>query len=156
MADDWNPLIPQRPKLPDIQIPIFEQRDFGALAKPPMPESMEFPVIEHPSDRIAKSNYASSFHERLVEWIRTFDAELDQSHEVGVTMVSFGQSVTFHLESMGYWNPSLISLKGKTHDGDPVELVQHVSQISILLVKLARHDPSTPKEPIGFYEYRGE
>jgi hypothetical protein len=69
---------------------------------------------------------------------------------VGVRLVSFGQSVVFHLEQIGYWNPSLISFKGFTEDGEPVELIQHVSQISVLLTKLSRKDPTKPKKPIGF------
>ena len=74
-----------------------------------------------------QENYASEFHKRLVEWINTFDAALDQAHEVGVRLVSFGQTVVFYLHDIGYWNPSLISFQGFTEDGSPVELIQHVS-----------------------------
>ena len=35
--------------------------------------------------------------------------------------------------------------------GAPVELIQHVSQISVLLMKLPRRDPDKPKKPIGFH-----
>lgn len=104
----------------------------------------------------AASNLASQFHKRLVQWISTFDASLDDRYEVGVRLVSFGQSVTFHLTNLGYWDPSLVSFTGLTAEGDPVELIQHVSQISILLLKLPRADPSKPKEPIGFYLFRLE
>jgi hypothetical protein len=38
-------------------------------------------------------------------------------------------------------------------NGDPVELIQHVSQISILLMKLKRSDPEAPKRPIGFKDW---
>lgn len=98
----------------------------------------------------AQANYASEFHERLVKWINNFDASLDEKHEVGIRLVNFGQTVVFHLENLGYWNPSLISFSGKTDSGDPVELIQHVSQISILLMKLPRKDPGKPKGQIGF------
>lgn len=98
----------------------------------------------------AQANYASEFHERLVKWINNFDASLDEKHEVGIRLVNFGQAVVFHLEDLGYWNPSLISFSGKTDSGDLVELIQHVSQISILLIKLPRKDPSKPKGRIGF------
>ena len=65
-------------------------------------------------------------------------------------MVTFGQTVVFHLEDMGYYDPSLICFFGTTDDGSPVQLVQHVSQISMLLMTLPRKDPSKPKRPIGF------
>jgi|SRR5882762_4340266 len=98
----------------------------------------------------AEANYASEFHKRLMKWINTFDAALDQEHEVGVRLVSFGQTVIFHLDNIGFWNPSLICFKGVTDDGSPVELIQHVSQISVLLMKLPRKDPQKPKRRIGF------
>jgi len=95
-------------------------------------------------------NLASEFHKRLVKWINDYDSSLDQDHEVGLMLVSFGQTVVFHLNDIGYWNPSLISFEGVTNEGEPVELIQHVSQISILLMKLKRLDTSQPKRKIGF------
>lgn len=100
--------------------------------------------------KITNPNLASEFYDRLVKWISDFDHSLDADHEVGVRLVSFGQSFTFHLEDMGYWNPSLISFRGHTEQGEPVDLIQHVSQISILLMKMRRPDPSQPKRPFGF------
>ena len=98
-----------------------------------------------------EANYASEFHKQLVLWIEDYNAKLDDEHEVGIRLVSFGQTIVFHLEKMGYSNPSLIMFIGKTENGDPVELVQHVSQISVLLMKLQRRDNSKPKSPIGLH-----
>lgn len=95
-------------------------------------------------------NLASEFHKRLINMINDFDRELDEEHEVGMRLVSFGQSVTFHVTDLGYWNPSLIVFHGVKEDGSPVELIQHVSQISFLLTKVPRLDPEKPKKPIGF------
>jgi hypothetical protein len=107
--------------------------------------------VRMPEISIPKNyNLASEFHSRLVKWINDFDSSLDQEYEVGVRLVSFGQTVVFHLDDISYWNPSLISFQGRTDDGHPVELIQHVSQISILLMKLKRPDPSKPKRKIGF------
>lgn len=112
----------------------------------------EFPHI--PPNALVTSveaNHASEFHRRLIEWIASFDQSLDQEHEVGIRLVSFGQAIVFRLEDLGYWNPSLISFKGQTEDGQPVELIQHVTQISVLLMRLPRADPTAPKKPIGFH-----
>ncbi|MGO4268243.1 DUF6173 family protein [Paenibacillus sp. TAF58] len=97
-------------------------------------------------------NNASEFHKRLVQMINDFDDVLDPEHEVGMRLVSFGQTIVFHVENLGYWNPSLIRFYGRTEKGDPVELIQHVSQISFLLMKVKRLDPSQPKKKlkIGF------
>lgn len=103
----------------------------------------------------AEEGLASEFHKRLITWINEFDKSLDNDHEVGVRLVSFGQSVVFHLTDIGYWNPFLISFTGTTDDGDPVELIQHVNQISILLMKLPRKNPKDKKQPIGFIQPSG-
>ena len=112
--------------------------------------AMHMPIIDY-----TNPNLASEFRKRLMEWIIDFDAALDDEHEVGIHLVSFGQAVRFHFESIGYYNPSLICFTGKLEDGDPVELIQHVSQISIMLVKMMRQDPSQPKKRIGFIEEEG-
>ena len=97
-------------------------------------------------------NMASEFRKRLIEWVNEFDESLDHEHEVGIRLVNFGQTVTFHLDAIGYYNPSLISFSGFMENGDPVELIQHVSQISVLLMKMKRPDPTKPKRTIGFFE----
>ena len=111
----------------------------------------ELPKFETPQFiKNAEQGIASEFYKRLIKWISDFDSALDNEHEVGVRLVSFGQSVVFHLNAIGYWNPFLISFSGTTDDGQPVELIQHVNQISILLMKLPRQNPEQPKRPIGF------
>lgn len=106
----------------------------------------EMPQIHIPTN----PNLASEFHHRLINWINDFHKSLDDEHEVGARLVNFGQSVTFHIEDISYWNPSLISFIGKNELGEPVELVQHVSQISILLLAMKRENVGQPKRPIGF------
>jgi hypothetical protein len=132
---DLKPLIPQIPKL---------------YVRPTIPDFKMPEIPRNPLLVAAEANYASEFYTRLVKWITDFDAKLDQENEVGVRLVSFGQNVVFTLQSLGYWNPSLISFTGITQDDSPVELIQHVTQISILLMKLPRTDPSKPKSRIGF------
>ncbi len=103
------------------------------------------PVSEYFTD-----GYASEFYKRLCVWINKFDKQLDNKYEVGVRLVNFGQAITFHLEDIGYSDPYLICFRGRTNSDDPVELVQHISQISILLMKLPRKHPDKPKKPFGF------
>lgn len=96
------------------------------------------------------ANLASEFHKRLVEMVNNFDDDLDETEEVGMRLVSFGQTVQFHVEDIGYYNPSLIRFYGKTDDGKNIELIQHVSQISFLLMAVPRLNPDKPKKKIGF------
>lgn len=97
-----------------------------------------------------KAQSAEGYCERLYKTISQFDHELDEHHEIAVRLVSFGQSVTFQIESIGYINPGLIIFNGHTDNGDRVQLTQHMTQISFLLLAVKRSNPEEPKRPIGF------
>jgi len=149
-----------QPRKPDLSALTASLSD--VISKMPVIPKFSLPDIRMPeigpSPLITNidANMASEFHKKLAKWIADFDDRLDDKHEVGVRLVSFGQTIVFRLEGMGYWNPSLIVFTGRTDDNQPVELIQHVSQISILLMKLAREDPSEPKPRIGFRAIDGE
>ncbi|EJL42186.1 hypothetical protein BAG01nite_46320 [Brevibacillus agri] len=106
----------------------------------------ELPVFEVQPDQ----NLASEFHKRLIQMIAEFELALDEQHEVGMRLVSFGQNVTLRVEGIGYYNPSLIRFFGTTETGAPVELIQHVTQISFLLMAVKKADPANPPKRIGF------
>lgn len=101
---------------------------------------------------IQRANLASQFAEHLLSRMNRFDENLDADHEVGVRLVSFGQSITFHVSDLSYYNPSLIVFIGLTEDGNRVELVQNTSQISFLLIALPKLQPEQPKRKIGFIQ----
>ena len=83
-------------------------------------------------------NPAEWMHERIVSTINDFEKELDSDHEVGARLVSFGSDVTFNIDDVGYWGPDMIIFHGVSADGKKVQLLQHVSQLSVLLVSAAK------------------
>lgn len=107
-------------------------------------------AIKHPTVQVAEQNLASKFCEKLYAQIVEFDSKLDNDKEVAMRLVSFGQTVTFSVNSLGFSNPSLIHFYGMGSDGSPVELIQHVTQISFLLTSSPRENPEQPKRVIGF------
>lgn len=106
---------------------------------------------QHMANELALANSADEFCSRLVKRIVDFETDLDETKEVGVRLVSFGQSITFHVRDLGYHNPSLIVFKGVTDDGNQVELIQHVSQISFLLMAVRRLEPDIDRGEFGFH-----
>lgn len=114
------------------------------------PDTSDKHNLENLSAIIAQQNFASEFCKKLYEEIIDFDASLDNENEVAARLVSFGETIQFGIESIGFSNPSLIIFSGHTSDGSHVQLVQHVSQISILLLSAKRPEPEKPKFPIGF------
>jgi len=109
--------------------------DFHSLAMP----SLSLPVVSR--------NHAKWAYERLAKSIIRFEKELDDETEIGARLVSFSNKDTFHIEDLGYWGPDFVIFYG-SNDGRPVELIQHISQVSVMLVAL----PKEKEEPrrIGF------
>jgi hypothetical protein len=91
--------------------------------------------------RASSGNHAEWMHERIVRSIVDFEKKLDGTQEIGARLISFSDKEIIHIDDVGYWGPDLIIFHGKNRDGLPVKLLQHVSQISILLVALPKvHD----------------
>lgn len=91
---------------------------------------------------------ASGAYRRLVTWIREFEDQLDDDTEVGVRLVSFGEAQSFHLCDLSYWNPHFIRFIGSDPGGNPVQLIQHINQISVLLMKAPKQNEAPRR--IGF------
>lgn len=99
---------------------------------------------------IQQPELASEYCYRLLEYIKAFDDRLDETEEVAMQLVSFGQSIQFSVQEIGFYDPKLISFGGELPDGSPVQLIQNVNQISFLLLAVKRKNPDKPKPQIGF------
>jgi hypothetical protein len=87
-------------------------------------------------------------HERLVKQIVEFEARLTDEEEIGGRLVSAPGEGVFHIENVGFWGPDMIIFHGKNQHGRPVQLLQHYSQLSMLLTVLPK-ESATPRR-IGF------
>jgi Family of unknown function (DUF6173) len=102
-------------------------------------------------EEAAQANSAEGFVRRIHARMVDFGKGLDATQEVGIAMVHFGQNVALHVRALGYIEPGLIVFTGVTADGSPVQLIQHLHQISFLLMKVPVTDPDAPKRQIGFF-----
>jgi Family of unknown function (DUF6173) len=98
----------------------------------------------------AEKSSAEWTYERLIKYILQFEAQLDQDHEIGGRLVSFGPQVQFHIVDVGYWNPDIITFDGLDQSGNRVRLIQNVSQLNVLLVAMRKLKPDAPARRIGF------
>jgi len=116
-------------------------------------EKFNFPKIEpvHPNLNLYDKDgpyLASAYYERLAKYIISFEEGLNEDEEVGAKLVTFGESIIIHIDDIGYWNPRLISFEGYDNNGQKVQLIQHVNQISVLLMKVKRTKPERTR--IGY------
>jgi len=95
-----------------------------------------------------RDNPVVAAFESLGSYVRDFEAGLDAQHEIGARLVSFGTAITIHVQGVDYSPPSLLTFTGVTGKGEKVQLIQHVSQLSFLLMAVPKIGESAYR--IGF------
>jgi hypothetical protein len=111
------------------------------LSKKPSLWAPEFTAPINPRISIpplSQTNPARWTYQKLVECINSLEQSFDDEHEIGARLVSFGSSVTFHLQDMNYYDPNIINFYGKNERGEELQLIQHVSQLSVMLITLKK------------------
>lgn len=122
--------------------------------QPPGPLRRVSAQIVEPTESAAggAKSPAESTYQRLIKYVGQFEMQLDRDHEIGGRFVAFGDDTMFHIADIGYWNPDIITFDGFDKAGNRVKLIQHVSQLNVLLVALRKTTPpSEPPRRIGFY-----
>lgn len=94
---------------------------------------------------------AQQMFENIVERIQKFEEHLPNDMQAGGNLVT-GPGVTFLISKVAYMDPDIILFSGLLPEsGAAVELVQHISQLNLLLTALPRMDDTTkPRRKIGF------
>jgi len=88
-------------------------------------------------------------YERLILYIRNFEETLDEAHEVAMGFAG-SDAGTIRIEGMGYFDPDIITFYGQDQMGMRTQLVQHVSQLSVMLRALPKQVDEAPPRRIGF------
>jgi hypothetical protein len=98
---------------------------------------------------LAGKSAAEWAYERLVLYIRNFEEQLDANHEVAMGFTG-AEAGVLRIEGIGYFEPDILTFYGSDEDGLKTQLIQHVSQLNVILRALPK-EPSRP-EPmrIGF------
>jgi len=86
---------------------------------------------------------------KLMAHIADFESSLMPDQEVGATMVAFGDK-PFYISGIGYHGNDMIIFYGATPQGQPVKLMQHVTQTNVMLTVMARQKDHKQAKRIGF------
>lgn len=98
---------------------------------------------------VARKSPAEWAYERLVLYIRDFEADLDNAHEVAMGFTG-SQAGVLRIEGMGFFDPDIITFYGTDPQGIRTQLVQHVSQLNVLLRALPKLVEAEKPRRIGF------
>lgn len=104
---------------------------------------------EPPNIEVRNYQLADYQYELLRDYIKQFQDELDDNHEIALQLASFGQSIVLNVTHIGYSNPSIIDFYGY-YNGNKAHLIQHINQLNFLLLSVPKADPKKPARRIGF------
>ena len=106
-----------------------------------LPAGMKTPV--------ANKSPAQWAYERLILYIQNFEKQLDSEHEVAMGFAG-GEIGVLRIEGMGYFDPDIITFYGTDQAGARTQLVQHVSQLNVMLRALPNRSQTAEPTRIGF------
>ena len=113
----------------------------------PSADTSDLPAkMQGPPEQKSPARWA---YERLIVYIKKFEEQLDDEHEVAMGFVG-GDAGVLRIEGMGYFDPDLITFYGKDPTGSKTQLIQHVSQLTVMLRALPKHIDQPEPNRIGF------
>lgn len=86
-------------------------------------------------------------YERLILYIQKFEEGLDKDQEVGMGFAG-SDAGALHIQGMGFFAPDLVTFYGADQGGAKTQLVQHVSQLNVMLKAVPKLDDQPRR--IGF------
>lgn len=89
-------------------------------------------------------------YERLVMYIRNFESQLDSGQEIAMGFAG-SEAGVLQIEGLGYYDPDIVTFFGRDEDGVRTQLIQHVSQLSVILRAVPKLAPEEPARRIGFH-----
>ncbi|SFD55990.1 hypothetical protein SAMN04488523_101341 [Sulfitobacter brevis] len=97
----------------------------------------------------AQKSPAQWAYERVVLYLKNFEEQLDADHEAAIGFTG-AEAGVLRIEGMGYFDPDIVTFYGSDPSGVRVQLIQHVSQLNVLLRALPKQEPDAAPNRIGF------
>lgn len=88
-------------------------------------------------------------YERLILYIQNFEKQLDASHEIAIGFTGSDAGVV-RIEGLGYFDPDIVTFFGTNDGGQKTQLVQHVTQLNVMLMALPVQPQQEEPTRIGF------
>ncbi|UZD90194.1 DUF6173 family protein [Cognatishimia activa] len=98
---------------------------------------------------VQQKSPAAWAYERLILYIQNFEQQLDNEHEIAMGFTG-GDAGVLRIEGMGYFDPDMVTFHGTDMSGAKTQLVQHVSQLNVMLRALPTKVEAKEPNRIGF------
>ena len=126
--------------LPKLQ-EVHTNPNQDCASKAGLPQALKEPA--------AKKSPAQWAYERIILYIQNFEKTLDNDHEVGMGFTDGGAGI-MRIEGLGFFDPDIITYYGTNGAGAKAQLVQHVSQLNVMLVASPKRLDQSEPNRIGF------
>ncbi len=103
-------------------------------------------VAKKPVEQKSPAEWA---YERLILYIQNFEQQLDNEHEIAMGFTG-GDAGVLRIEGMGFFEPDMITFHGTDGGGAKTQLVQHVSQLNVMLRAMPKQVDAPEPNRIGF------
>jgi len=103
-------------------------------------------VTKKPVEQKSPSEWA---YERLILYIKNFEEQLDNEHEVAMGFTGADAGV-IRIEGIGYFDPDIVTFYGSDPTGTKTQLIQHVTQLNVMLRALPKKVATEAPQRIGF------
>lgn len=103
-------------------------------------------VTDKPATQKSPAQWA---YERVVLYLKNFEEQLDNNHEIAMGFTGADAGV-LRIEGMGYFDPDIVTFYGSDPAGGRTQLVQHVSQLNVMLRALPKQVSEAAPRRIGF------
>lgn len=113
------------------------------------PTAEQQPLPENVGKNLDKKSPAEWAYERLILYIKNFEEQLDNNHEVAMGFTG-GDAGVMKIEGMGFYAPDIITFYGSDPAGTRTQQIQHVSQLNVLLRALPKQVDQPEANRIGF------
>lgn len=115
-----------------------------------MSDLFKLPHFDLPEIHVprVRQMWADGVQGSLIDSIKTFQDELAPDEEVGGQLASFGNTVTIAIDAVEISGDTLIKLHGRNAEQHRCVLVQHMSQVNVLLIAIKV--VGRPAHRIGF------
>ena len=134
--------------------------EFVHASQAPMPKKYEVnittsdpdgeqPVPTRMAEEAAQKSPARWAYERLVMYIQEFEKSLDAEHEAAMGFTG-GDAGVIRIEGMGYFDPDIVTFYGSDGSGVKTQMIQHVTQLNVVLRALPKPKEHVEAQRIGF------
>ena len=112
------------------------------VEKKPLPKA----IADKPVETKSPAEWA---YERIILYIQNFEEQLDNEHEVAIGFTG-GDAGVLRIEGLGFFDPDIVTFYGADQNGVKTQLIQHVSQLNVMLRAMPHEDTASEPSRIGF------